>query len=150
MNINIKDVAAMAGAPGLYHILKTDDKGIIVEAMDDRKRRQMVRGNMMLSKLSDITLFTDEEDGELLATVMLAISEKHGDDLPVSKKSSNEELMGFLEGVLPNYDKEKVYPSNVKKMLSWYTILRKHEVDLVIPKEETEEESEAKEEETSD
>ena len=146
MSIGIKDVVAITGAPGLYQILKADDKAIVIESMDNKKRRQLVKGNMMVTKLVDVSIYT-EDDSEPLVNVLTAVKEKYGSDLPVSKKSSNDELMDFLREVLPTLDDEKVYPSNVKKLISWYKILEEFEVDLTIEEEEEEASSEEKTEE---
>ncbi|MEL6591453.1 MAG: DUF5606 domain-containing protein, partial [Bacteroidota bacterium] len=144
MSIEIKDVVSLTGVPGLHRVVKADDRAIIVESMDARKRRQMVRGNMMASKLTDVSIYTKDES-EPLVTVIQAIVEKYGDDLPVSKKSSKEDLMDFLYSVLPDMDEERVYPSNVKKLLGWYKVLREFEVDLTWSPEGEEEEAEASE-----
>ena len=146
MSIGIKDVVAITGSPGLYQILKADDKAIVIESMDNKKRRQLVKGNMMVTKLVDVSIYT-EDDSEPLVNVLTAVKEKYGSDLPVSKKSSNDELMDFLREVLPTLDDEKVYPSNVKKLISWYKILEEFEVDLTIEEEEDEASSEEKTEE---
>lgn len=138
MSIPIKDVVAITGAPGLYRVVKADDKAIVVESMDAQKKRQLVRGNMMVSKLMDVSVYTDNES-EPLVHVIKSIHEKYGDELPISKKASNEDLMAFLYSVLPNYDEEKVYPSNVKKLIAWYKILIDQEVDLSIEEEKSEE-----------
>ncbi len=135
MSIEIKDIVSLTGVPGLHRVIKTDDKAIIVEALDEKKRRQMIKGNMMASKLIDVSIYT-ADDSEPLVKVLKNIEEKYGDDLPVSKKSNNEELMDFLASVLPEYDGERVYPSNVKKLLSWYKVLRAYEVSLDLPAEE--------------
>ncbi|MEM6263942.1 MAG: DUF5606 domain-containing protein [Bacteroidota bacterium] len=134
MSIEFKDVAALTGAPGLFHVVKADDRAIIVETLDDKKKRQMIRGNMMLSKLTDISIFTKEESAPLV-DVLKAIKEKYGTELPVTKKSSKQELMSFLEEVLPDLDKERVYPSNVKKLLGWYDILTAEGVEFELPQE---------------
>ena len=84
---------------------------------------------MMVSKLTDVSIYTKDES-EPLVTVLKAIETQYGDALPVSKKSKNDELMDFLYSVLPELDEERVYPSNVKKLLGWYKILRDFEVNL--------------------
>jgi ABC-type Na+ transport system ATPase subunit NatA len=142
MSTSIKDVVAITGAPGLYRVIKADDKAIVVESLDAQKKRQMVRGNMMVSKLTDVSIYTDTES-EPLVHVIQAIHEKYGEELPISKKASNEDLMDFLYSVLPSYDEAKVYPSNVKKLIAWYKILIAQEVDLSIEEEESGEEATA-------
>jgi len=139
MSINIKDVVSLTGVSGLFQIVKSDDRAIIVESIDERKKRQMIRGNMMVSKLLDISIYTADESEPLL-TILQNIQEKFGTELPVNKKSSKDELMSFLEEVLPDYDKDRVYPSNVKKLIGWYDIISAYNIDLTV---ETEEEEEA-------
>lgn len=144
MELEFKDVVALTGTPGLHRIVKSDDKAIVVESMDERKRRQLIKGSMMVSKLSDISIYTDS-DSESLVAILKAISEKFADGLPVTKKSSNAELMGFLGELLPDFDKERVYPSNVKKLISWYKIMSSYEIAFELPAEEGEAEAEAEE-----
>lgn len=148
MSISISDVVSLAGAPGLHQVVKKDERAIVIESIDEKKKRQLVKGSMMLSKLSDITMYTEDEEGELLATIFQNIKEKYGEELPVTKKSSNTELMEFLGEVLPGYDKERVYPSNVKKLVSWYGIIIANDIDLTIEEEDEEgaEEEKASEE----
>ena len=146
MEVEFKDVIALTGTPGLFKVLKTDEKSIIVESLDERKRRQRVSGNMMASKLMDISVYTTEDDSESLVNIFQNIKEKYGKELPVTRKSSKDQLMNFLAEVLPDYDSERVYPSNVKKMISWYHILLDLGVVFEVPKDEDKEESESAEE----
>lgn len=148
-SVEIKDVVALAGAPGLHKILKADEKAIVVESMDDRKKRQLIKGNMVVTKLMDVSIYTSD-DSEPLISVLKNIKEKYSGGLPVNKLSSKDELMDFLGEVLPNYDKEKVYPSNVKKLVSWYEILDAYNVSLEVSTEEEAETSTEKVEETAD
>lgn len=147
MSISITDVVAISGTPGLFKIVKSDDKSIIVESIDERKKRQMVRGNMMVSKLADVSIYTEDGESEPLIHILQSMKEKYQDKLPVTKKSSGKELMEFLKTVLPTYDEEKVYPSNVKKLVGWFEIILLHDIDMTIEEEEKEEEIEEKEEE---
>ena len=140
MSLSIKDVVSISGSPGLFQILKSNDNVIVVESMDDRKRRQLIKGNMMVSKLMDVSIYTDD-DSEPLVNVLKQIKEKFGTSLPVSKKSSKDDLMGFLGEVLPNFDRERVYPSNVKKLISWYGIINAFDVDLDWEEEDSDEDS---------
>ncbi len=139
MSVSIKDVVSITGAPGLFLVVKTDDKAIVVESLDEKRKRQLVKGNMMVSKLTDVSIYTTDES-EPLVNVLQAIQAKYPDALPVSKDSSKEEMMNFLEEVLPTFDKEKVYPSNIKKLISWYEVLKAENVDLKLEDESATEE----------
>lgn len=144
MEVEIKDVVALTGSPGLYRIVKADDQAIVVESLDEKKKRQLIKGNMLISKLTDISIYT-EEDSEPLVHVLQNVQSTYGSDVPVTKKSSKADLFEFMESVLPSFDRERVYPSNVKKLISWYKILLNFDVSF-----ELEEESEASEAEQAD
>lgn len=142
MKVEIKDVVAITGVPGLHRILKADAKGVIVESLDEKRKRQLVRGNMMVSKLADVSIYTSE-DSEPLVKVFKAMRERYAAELPISKKSSDTDLMKFLGSVLPSYDPDRVFPFNVKKMVGWYQILADYEVDFELPGPEAEEKAPA-------
>ena len=141
MALKLNDVVTFSGIAGLHKVVKADTKNVIIESLEANPKRQLVKGNIMVSKLSDISVYTDKEEGESFVTILQSISEQYGKTLPVNKKSTNDELMAFLETVLPNYDKERVYASNVKKMVQWYEILMEHDVLLEVEKEEAEAET---------
>lgn len=134
MSVSITDVVAITGQPGLFRLLKSNDNAIVVESLEAKPKRQLVKGNMMVSKLTDVSIYT-EEDSEPLAEVLLKIKSDFGDELPITKKSSNTDLMDFLRKVLPDFDDERVYPSNVKKLVTWYNILIREKVDFTLPDE---------------
>lgn len=139
--MKLNDVVTLSGFPGLYKVVKADTKAVIIEALDASKKRQRVNANMMVSKLSDISIYTENDESEGLLTVLKNIKEKYSDTLPVNKKSSNDDLMNFLGEVLPQFDKAKVYASNVKKLVQWYAILLENEVEFEVEKEEQKEEA---------
>ena len=138
--MKFKDIVAVSGAPGLFQVIKADDRAIVVESLDEKKKRQLIKGNMVVSKLVDVSIYS-ESDSEPLVNILKSIQEKYGADLPVDKKSSKDQLMSFLKEVLPDFDSERVYPSNVKKLISWYDILSGYDVAF-----EVEDEEEGKEE----
>lgn len=135
--LSIKDVVSIAGEPGLFRVVKADTRSIIVETLDETKKRSQVRGSMMASKLTDISMYTDTES-EPLPNILRAVADKYGKKLPVDKKSGNEELSNFMESVLPNYDRERVYVSNIKKLVSWCSILSEYEMDFSVEVTEVE------------
>jgi hypothetical protein len=144
MSIPIKEVVAITGTPGLHRVIKTDEKAIVVESLDPKRKRQLVKGSMMVSKLTDVSIYTTDES-EPLANVLRTIQAKYAESLPVNKDSGKEDLMAFLGEVLPTFDREKVYPSNIKKLVSWYEILVREGVDLAEEKPDTDAEVVAEE-----
>lgn len=127
--ISIKDIVSISGQPGLHRVLRADGRAIVVESLDERKKRQLVRGNMLASKLSDISMYTEDES-EPLPAIMQTARTQHPDGLPVNKKSADAELMTFFGGVLPAFDRDRVYASNIRKFVSWMEILYAYDVDF--------------------
>ncbi|GAB3326859.1 hypothetical protein GCM10027299_26510 [Larkinella ripae] len=124
----LKEIANIAGKGGLYRIVKPSRTGVIVESLDEKKEKSMIGPTARVSVLKDISIYTDdEEQSKPLADVFMAIYEKYEDNLPITPKSaSNAELADFIAGVVPEYDRDRVHMSDVKKMIGWYTILRKN------------------------
>lgn len=139
----LKDIIAIAEKPGLYKLLSSSSGGntIIVEALQD-KRRFPVFSSAQPSALADIAIYTDAEEVPLKEVLKLIYEKLDGEQCKVSK-GSQEDLRNFMEEILPNFDRERVYPSDMKKIFSWYNILLKN--DLLNKEEEpvTEESSEA-------
>ncbi|MVM38976.1 hypothetical protein GO730_17875 [Spirosoma sp. HMF3257] len=123
----LKQIANVAGYSGLYRILKPGRAGVIVESLDDKKAKTMMGPTARVSVLNDISIYVDddsEEQSVSLSTVLLAISEQYGDALPVEPKSSTDQLADFMASVVPAYDRDRVRTTDIKKLVSWYGILR--------------------------
>ncbi len=108
--------------PGLYRILKPTTQGVLVESLSADKKRLVMNQNKPVSKLEDISIYT-ETDTVPLADILKKAEELFGKTLPVNPKSDDASLREWMEKVLPEYDKERVYPSNIKKLVAWYEIL---------------------------
>ncbi|GAA4416384.1 DUF5606 domain-containing protein [Nibrella viscosa] len=127
----LKQIANIAGHSGLYRILKPSRSGVIVETLDEKKEKTMMGPSARVSVLHDISVYVDTADESMpLGEVFMAIADKFGDELPVTAKSANNELTDFMEEALPDYDRERVRPNDIKKIVSWYTILRKNAPDV--------------------
>ncbi|GAB3553595.1 DUF5606 family protein [Spirosoma fluminis] len=124
----LKTIANVAGYSGLYRILKPGRAGVIVESLDDKKAKTMMGPTARVSVLNDISIYVEggEEQSVPLSAVLLAVREKYGDALPIDSKASNDELSDFMTTVLPDYDRERVRPTDIKKLVSWYGILRQY------------------------
>ncbi|WP_266363324.1 DUF5606 family protein [Tellurirhabdus rosea] len=122
----LREVANIAGKSGLYRILKPSRSGVVVESLDDKKTKELIGPTARVSVLKDISIYTDnEQESAPLGDVFGAIFAKYGDNLPVvAKSASNSELADFLAEVLPEYDRDRVHMSDVKKLITWYGILR--------------------------
>lgn len=116
---------------------------IIVESLIDGKRMPAY-ATSRISALEDISIYTEDEDVKL-ADVFKAVYEKEDGGMAISPKSSGNELKGYFEEILPLYDKDRVYVSDIKKVLSWYNILIENKLfdPNAVEEEEATEESEA-------
>lgn len=137
--INVKDLMSISGKGGLFRFLAQARNGVVVESLHDKKRH-VAPATARISSLEDIAIFTTEEDMPL-SEVFMKIHEKEEGGASIESKSSNEELKSYFSEVLPDYDDERVYVSDIKKVISWYNQL--HQLELLEIKEveeETEEE----------
>jgi Domain of unknown function (DUF5606) len=119
--MKLKDILAISGKSGLYKFISQGRNGIIVESFDDHSR-SLAHASEKVSTLEDIAIFTETEELPL-AKVFKKIFEKENGKPTISYKSSPEELKVFFEGILPDYDRNKVYVSDIKKVVNWYNIL---------------------------
>ncbi|MBN7810240.1 DUF5606 domain-containing protein [Algoriphagus sp. H41] len=123
--MNFKDIATVAGKPGLYKVLKPTRSGVVLESMDDKKTKLVAGMAQRVSILSDISIYTLTEEGaEPLESVMKKIEAEYQGDTGVDSSSSDSELRAFLKSVLPDFDDARVYTSDIKKLVAWYKIIR--------------------------
>ncbi len=127
----LKQIANIAGQSGLYRILKPSRNGVIVETLDDKKTKTMMGPTARVSVLNDISIYVDTDEQSVpLANVLLAVNEKYGETLTVDPKGSNDELAEFMATVVPDYDRERVRPTDIKKLIVWYGLLRQHAPEI--------------------
>ncbi|NJM14612.1 MAG: DUF5606 domain-containing protein [Bacteroidales bacterium] len=138
----LKDILSISGKGGLFKFVSQGRNGIIVEGLTDKKRTH-VSAAAKISALEDIAIFTDEEEVPL-ASVLLSIKEKHnGGAVFDAKKAGNEELKAFLADVLPNYDRERVYVSDIKKLVTWYNLFHQENLFDLLEKGDDEKPAES-------
>jgi hypothetical protein len=138
----LKDILSISGYGGLFKFISQGRNGIIVESLEDQ-RRMNASATAKISALEDIAIFTETEDIPL-KDVFKAISEKENGGEAIKHKSSANELKSYFEEVLPDYDRDRVYVSDIKKVIQWYNIL--HKFDMLNFDEEEKEKEESKEE----
>ena len=132
-------ILSVTGKPGLYKLISTNKNMNVVESLADGKRIPVYMHEKIVA-LSDVSIYTNEGDTPL-RDVLKAIKEKEsGNKVSLGAKSSGKDYFNYLEEVLPNYNKESVYTSDVKKIISWYNILMENDIDLeeVVKEDETE------------
>ena len=116
-------VLTISGKPGLYRLLSHGRNMFIVECVDASKKRVPVYNSDQVVMLDDIAIYTDTEELPL-RNVFAKIHEKENGVLPFDlKMAAPEELVEYFESIIPDYDRERVYLTHIKKMFSWYNIL---------------------------
>lgn len=140
--MNFKDIATVAGKPGLYKVLKPTRSGVILESLDEKKSKLVAGMSMRVSILSDISIYTMTEEGaEPLESVMKKIEAEYQGDTGVDSSASDSELRAFLKSVLPDFDEARVYTSDIKKLNAWYQIIRNAAPEVLQEQSETEKEA---------
>ena len=114
-------IIAITGKPGLYNAISQTKTGFIVESLLDNKRFPVTSTNNV-SLIENIAIYTYEEEVPLL-TIFKTIFEKENGQQAISHKESGNKLTSYFSEVLPEYDEERVYTSNIKKVIQWYNIL---------------------------
>ena len=121
--MDLKDFIAIKGKADLYRILAKTPKGIIVETLNDTKTRFKVEPNLSVLLLYDITIFSNDNTDLFLRDIFKNTYKKDGAKVPVNYKDDTFKLKEYFREIAPNYDEEKVYISDIKKIIKWYTIL---------------------------
>lgn len=120
----METILSISGKPGLYRLVSRGNKNLIVESIDSMKKRAPAFATDRITSLGDIAMYTDDEDIELWK-VLKAMGEKEGQKKCSLdyKKCTSEELRDFFAAVLPNFDRDRVRDSDIKKLIQWYNIL---------------------------
>lgn len=127
----LKTILAISGKPGLYKLVSRGNKSLIVETVDEKKKRMPAFGADRVVSLADISIYTDDDKEVSLASVFESIKSNYeGKAVDLSpKKAENEEIIAFFAKILPNYDQDRVRVSDMRKVLSWYNILITNGID---------------------
>ena len=120
--MNLAGIIAISGKPGLYKVVKQGKNNLFVQSLDSDKITPAYSSDK-ISALEDISVYTYEEDVPLLELLGL-IAEKSNYEATLSHKEDKKKLESFFEEVVPNYDKERVYFSDIKKIFQWYNQLQ--------------------------
>lgn len=117
-------ILSIAGRPGLYRLVSRGKNNLIVEALDATHKRFPAFGTDRITSLADIAMFTDSDDVPLMDVLESLKKLEEGKKTTVDyKKASGTELSDYFSRILPNYDRERVHVSDIKKLLQWYNIL---------------------------
>lgn len=139
-----KEILAIAGKPGLYKLISRGNNMLIVETLDEQKKRTPAYSSDRVVSVADISIYTDDGNDTPLTSVFENIKKEYeGGLVDINpKKADNEDIVDFFKKVLPNYDTDRVRISDIKKVISWYNILVKAGVTDFAEEEKKEEEAE--------
>ncbi len=133
------DIASVSGKGGLFKIVKPTRTGVILESLDGDKKKLVAGATQRVSVLSDISIYTTDQEGSApLDQVFRKIHDEFEGDPGVTATSDPDELKAFLKHILPNYDEQRVYVSDIKKLVTWYSYLVQQAPDLLTKKNEPE------------
>ncbi len=138
--IDLTGIISISGQPGLFKIIAQSKNGIIVEGLADKKRVH-VYSSTKVSSLSDVGMYTTGDD-KPMEEIITAINDKEKGGPALDAKSDDKAIEAYFASVVPDYDKERVYISNMRKLFSWYNTLQA--TGNLKVKEETKEGEEAK------
>lgn len=146
----LKTILSISGKPGLFKLVSHGKNMLIVESLADKKRVPAYAKDKVIS-LGDIAIYTDETEVPL-HEVLSSIKEKeNGGKITIGSSAKPDELRAYFAEVLPTFDRERVYPSDIKKLISWYNLLISAGITDFTPEEPAGSENtaeEAKEDET--
>ena len=120
----LETILAISGKPGLYKLVSRGKNSLIVETIDTQKKRFPAFAADKVISLADIAMYTDEKEVPLRQVLNSIKAKEEGKPASIDyRKASKEELYAYLGEVLPNYDRDRIFPSDVKKLVQWYDIL---------------------------
>ena len=117
-------ILSISGKPGLFRLLAQGNGNLILETLDETKKRVPAGNRDRVTSLRDVSMYTLDEDMPLMQVFENMKQKGNGAKVALDpRKASKEELFAYLEEVLPNCDTDRIYPSDVKKLIQWYNIL---------------------------
>ena len=120
----LRTILTVTGKPGLYKLVSNGRNMLIVEAIDATKKRLPIHGIDKVVSLGDIAMYTDEEEVPLRQVFANVKAKEEGKPATIDvKKASAADLHEYMAAVLPNYDRDRVYNNDIKKLITWYNIL---------------------------
>jgi len=135
--MELSEIASISGKGGLFKVLKPGKSSVLLEALDATKTRVVASATQRLSLLSEISIYTTTKEGTVaLEDVLKKIYKEFNNDLGVDANSDNSELKAFLKSVLPEYDDSRVYVSDIKKLVKWYSVLLEYTPEFFEDKKE--------------
>ena len=122
--MKLSDIASISGKGGLFKIVAPAKTSLILESLDTAKTKMVATTNHRVSLLNEISIYTTTKEGTVsLEEVLKKMHKEYAGDLGVDGDSDATELKSFLKSILSEYDEERVYVSDIKKLVRWYAII---------------------------
>ena len=126
----LETILAISGKPGLYKLISRGNRSLIIETLDAQKKRMPAFATDKIISLADIAMYTDEKEVPLREVLNSIKKKEDGKATQIDyRKASKEELYAYLGEVLPNFDRDRIYPADIKKLVQWYNILIENGLD---------------------
>lgn len=136
--MTLADIATVSGKGGLFRIVSPTKSGVILESLDDQKTKLVATTSHRLSLLHEISIYTTTKEGTVpLETILRKINAEYGNDPGIDTNADAAELRAFMKSVLPEYDESRVYVSDIKKLVKWYSVLLQYAPSLFDEKKDT-------------
>lgn len=140
--MTLAEIATISGKGGLFKVLSPTKSGVILESLDEAKTKLVASASQRLSLLHEISIYTTTKEGTVaLEDVLKKIYAEFGNDLGIDSNADGSELKAFIKSVLPEYDEDRVYVSDIKKLVKWYEILLKYTPEIIKGESKEEEKS---------
>lgn len=139
----LKEILSITGKPGLYKLVSQGKNMLIVESLSDGKRMPAYASDKVVS-LGDIAIFTDTSEMPLNEVLKSIFAKENGAVCSIDPKSDNDKLRKYLGEIISDYDRDRVYPSDIRKLLQWYNLLvNTGNTDFEVKREEDKKEAES-------
>lgn len=145
--MNLKKLIAVSTKSEIFELVANRSNGLVLEDKATGKKQFFSSRRFQFTPLESISIYTQDDTVEL-SEVFKTMLEQMETNPPVATKASNEEIKKYFESILPTFDRDRVYTSDIKKLIKWFTFLKNY--DLLNRPEEVEETEEAVEEETAE
>jgi hypothetical protein len=122
--MELKEIVSITGKPGLYKVIARSQRGLIAESLDEKKTRLPINASQQVALLEEITIYTQDDENLPLKDVFENIKKYTEENQLPDAKADTLALKQFFKEVAPNYDTERVYTSDMKKVIKWFELLK--------------------------
>ncbi len=121
--MNLKDLVSVSGMSGIFKMAANRNNGLIIEDLDNGKRKFASARKHQFTPLESISIYTDDDDSTELKTVFRAMLEQIDANPPVSASAKSDEVRDYFNKILPNHDRDRVHNSDIKRLIKWFNYL---------------------------